>query len=134
VNCARGGCSHVAVRVGSPRRPEVGAPGAGLPAVDDTVPFKDLRERWVDHLERGYVRAMLAKHGGNVSAVAQAAGLDRTYVHRLIRKHDLQERSGRQGARPMQRLAARPPALLSAPAGHASTKLKHISSSVRSPK
>jgi transcriptional regulator with GAF, ATPase, and Fis domain len=69
--------------------PPGGAPGAGLPAVDDTVPFKDLRERWVDHLEREYVRALLAKHGGNVSAVAQAAGLDRTYVHRLIRKHDL---------------------------------------------
>jgi transcriptional regulator of acetoin/glycerol metabolism len=49
----------------------------------------DPRERWVDHLDREYVRAILAKHGGNVPAVAQAAGLDRTYVHRLIRKHDL---------------------------------------------
>ena len=37
----------------------------------------------------GVVADMLTRHGGNVSAVAQASGLDRTYVHRLIRKHDL---------------------------------------------
>jgi transcriptional regulator with GAF, ATPase, and Fis domain len=60
-----------------------------MPAVSIDEPFKDLRERWVDHLEREYVRAMLARHHGNVSAVAQASGLDRTYVHRLIRKHEL---------------------------------------------
>ncbi len=63
--------------------------GESLPAVSIDEPFKSLRERWVDHLEREYVRAMLARHEGNVSAVATASGLDRTYVHRLIRKHEL---------------------------------------------
>ena len=48
------------------------------------------RERWLDHLERAYVTGLLQRHQWNVSAVAQAAGLDRTYVHRLIRKHDLE--------------------------------------------
>jgi transcriptional regulator with PAS, ATPase and Fis domain len=69
--------------------PLAASAGESLPAVSIDEPFKSLRERWVDHLEREYVRAMLARHDGNVSAVATASGLDRTYVHRLIRKHEL---------------------------------------------
>ncbi len=72
---------------GAPR--PAGQQGAA-PAVDLDQPFKDLRERWLDHLEREYISGLLARHQWNVSAVAQAAGLDRTYVHRLIRKHDLE--------------------------------------------
>jgi transcriptional regulator with GAF, ATPase, and Fis domain len=60
-----------------------------LPEVSIDVPFKVLRDRWLCHLEREYLRTLLAKHGGNVSATAAAAGLDRAYVHRLLRKHDL---------------------------------------------
>jgi DNA-binding NtrC family response regulator len=60
-----------------------------LPAVPLDLPFKEVRERWLDHLEREYLRGLLAKHGGNVKAAAQAAGLDRTHVHRLIRKHGI---------------------------------------------
>lgn len=71
--------------------PSSSPPGAtrGLPAVDASEPFKVIRDRWVGHLEREYVRAVLAKTGGNVSAAADAAGLDRAYVYRLIRKHAL---------------------------------------------
>ncbi len=68
--------------------------GAGPLGVDLDQPFKDLRERWLDHLEREYITGLLARHHWNVSAVAQAAGLDRTYVHRLIRKHDLERTPG----------------------------------------
>jgi len=60
-----------------------------LPPVELDRGFKELREEWMNHLEREYVAGLLARHGGNVSAVAEAAGLDRTYVHRLIKKHDL---------------------------------------------
>lgn len=60
-----------------------------LPAVRTDVPFKELREQWLDHLERGYMVALIATHSRNVTAIAEAAGLDRTYVHRLLRKHDL---------------------------------------------
>jgi transcriptional regulator of acetoin/glycerol metabolism len=60
-----------------------------LPKVPLDVPFKEIRDRLLDHLEQEYVRGLLDRHGGNVSAVAQAAGLSRTYVHRLIRKHRL---------------------------------------------
>lgn len=60
-----------------------------LPKVTADEPFKVVRDRWVAHLEREYVRAVLARTGGNVSAAAEAAGLDRAYVYRLLRKHGL---------------------------------------------
>ncbi|MEZ4411220.1 MAG: sigma 54-interacting transcriptional regulator [Polyangiales bacterium] len=83
---ALGAREAMALSATAPRAP---VDASAMPPVDTAVPFKELRERWVDHLEREYVKALLAAHGGNVSAVANAAGLDRTYVHRLIRKHDL---------------------------------------------
>jgi len=52
-------------------------------------PFKEFRERWIDHGEREYLQRLLERHGRNVPAAAEAAGLDRTYVYRLIRKHGL---------------------------------------------
>lgn len=52
-------------------------------------PFKEIRDAWMDHLEREYIGELLRIHERNVSAVARASGLDRTYVHRLIRKHGL---------------------------------------------
>ncbi len=61
----------------------------GLPRVTYDEPFKVVRDRWVVHLEREYMRGVLARTGGNVSAAAEAAGLDRAYVYRLIRKHNL---------------------------------------------
>ena len=62
---------------------------SGLPPVTVDTPFKVLRERWVDHLEREYLAALIAKHGRNVGEIADEAQLDRSYVHRLLRKHDL---------------------------------------------
>ncbi len=50
-------------------------------------PFKEFREDWVNHGEREYIRELLERHHKNVSAAAQEAGLDRTYLYRLIRKH-----------------------------------------------
>jgi transcriptional regulator with PAS, ATPase and Fis domain len=70
------------------------APGS-LPPVPTDHPFKEVRERWLNHLEREYVAGLLARLRYNVSAVADAAGLDRSYVHRLIRKHGLDEGTGR---------------------------------------
>jgi two-component system response regulator GlrR len=67
------------------------APGAEPSSVplDLDRPYKELREESLDAFERRYVTELLARHGRNVAAAAQAAGLDRTYIYRLIRKHDL---------------------------------------------
>jgi transcriptional regulator with GAF, ATPase, and Fis domain len=69
--------------------PRVPASSTALPTVVADVPFKVLREQWNDHLERGYIAALLARHGRNVAAIADEAQLDTTYVRRLLRKHEL---------------------------------------------
>jgi transcriptional regulator with GAF, ATPase, and Fis domain len=66
-----------------------GATGSAAPAVSLEQPFKEFRERWIDQGEREYVGKLLDRHQRNVSAAAETAGLDRTYIYRLIRKHGL---------------------------------------------
>ncbi len=60
-----------------------------LPRVPLDQPFKQIRQRWVDHLERVYLQGMLERHGRSLARIAEAAGMDRSYVHRLMRKHEL---------------------------------------------
>jgi transcriptional regulator with GAF, ATPase, and Fis domain len=57
----------------------------GLIALDQI--YKDFREQWMDHGERVYLESLLEACGGNVALVAERAGLDRTHVYRLLRKH-----------------------------------------------
>jgi DNA-binding NtrC family response regulator len=73
---------------GSPA-PASNPAAGGTSPIPFEQPFKEFRERWIDHGEREYVRRLLERHGRNVAVAAEAAGLDRTYVYRLIRKHDL---------------------------------------------
>jgi transcriptional regulator with PAS, ATPase and Fis domain len=67
------------------------APGAHA-AVPDTatdLPLKDAKERWMAVLEASYLRELLDRHDGNISAAAKAAGIDRKTFHRLVNKHHL---------------------------------------------
>ncbi len=73
----------------TPTTPPPPHDATGLPPVGLEVPFKVLRERWVDHLEREFMKAAIEKHGRNVGAIAELADLDRSYIHRLLRKHGL---------------------------------------------
>jgi transcriptional regulator of acetoin/glycerol metabolism len=57
------------------------------PAVSAELPYKQARGQMIEAFEREYVRALLAKHDGNVSKAARVAGIDRVYLHRLIRKY-----------------------------------------------
>jgi two-component system, NtrC family, response regulator GlrR len=66
-----------------PPRPSQGASDLGALAATFDKPYREFR----DDVEREYVERLLKRHGGNVSAAAQAAGIDRTYIHRLVRKH-----------------------------------------------
>ena len=54
-------------------------------------PFKDAKQGLVRNFERDYVRDLLQRTGGNVSQAAREAGIERAYLQRLIRKHDLRE-------------------------------------------
>src|SRR5262249_17174550 len=57
--------------------------------VDITFPFKEAKDRLVLAWEREYVAALLPKHEANVSMSALSGGLDRVYLHRLLKKHGL---------------------------------------------
>jgi hypothetical protein len=50
------------------------------------LPYKLAREKVLQRFEREYVIALLLRHHNNVSEAARAAGIDRTWLHRLIRR------------------------------------------------
>ena len=54
--------------------------------VDATVPFKTARARLLASFERRYLEALLARHGGNLSAAARAAGIDRMSIHKMLHR------------------------------------------------
>jgi len=60
-----------------------------MPESGTELPLKDAKERWMAVLEASYLRELLARHDGNISAAAKAAGIDRKTFHRLINKHQL---------------------------------------------
>ncbi len=70
-----------------------GAAAAGGDDDDDALsdlPYREARAGALDAFEARYIRALLEAHDGNVSKAARAAGIDRHYVHRLMRRHGVQ--------------------------------------------
>jgi two-component system response regulator GlrR len=65
---------------------QVAAPTSGL-TVDATLPLAEARRRLLDDFERAYVAELLALHDGKVSSAAAAAGVDRTYFYKLLRRY-----------------------------------------------
>ena len=53
------------------------------------IPLKDAKDRWLAVLEASYLRRVLERHDGNISAAAKAAGIDRKTFHRLVNKHQI---------------------------------------------
>jgi DNA-binding NtrC family response regulator len=74
--------------VSTPALPSPDGP-AEAARIDFDRPYREVREEWIDFLERAYFKRLLEGHGRNVSEAAQAAGVDRTYVYRLIRRYGL---------------------------------------------
>jgi DNA-binding NtrC family response regulator len=68
-------------------------PAGALPAdarLDaGSLPLKDAKEQWMSVLEASYLRQLLERHHGNISAAAKAAGVDRKTFHRLATKHGI---------------------------------------------
>jgi two-component system, NtrC family, response regulator GlrR len=61
----------------------------GAPAIDPDVPLRKAREDWIAAFERRYLEALLARHAGNVSQAARAAGVNRGHFYRLLSRHEL---------------------------------------------
>lgn len=51
------------------------------------VGFKEFRERWIDLGEREYLRRLMHRTSRSSSAASREAGLERTYLYRLLKKH-----------------------------------------------
>ena len=71
-----------------PGRAEGGGASEPLTSGAD-LPLKEAKERWMHVLEGSYLRDLLERHGGNISAAAKAAGIDRKTFHRLIGKYQI---------------------------------------------
>jgi transcriptional regulator with PAS, ATPase and Fis domain len=78
---------HVLAPLGTP--PPGAAPTDRALTAGAELPLKDAKERWMQVLEAAYLRDLLDRHDGNISAAAKAAGIDRKTFHRLINKYQL---------------------------------------------
>jgi len=54
--------------------------------------YRETRARYDAEFERRFVKWLLGRHGGNVSAAARDAKMDRKHLHDMAKKHGL--RSG----------------------------------------
>ena len=74
---------------------ELGATATAAPsyesAFDPSLSFTASKERWMDARETAYIRWLLDRHDGNVSAASRAARMDRKYLHKLAKKHGLKQ-------------------------------------------
>lgn len=52
-----------------------------------TIGFKEFRERWIDLGEREYLRRLMNRTSRSSGAASREAGLERTYLYRLLKKH-----------------------------------------------
>ncbi|MCC7071941.1 MAG: sigma 54-interacting transcriptional regulator [Deltaproteobacteria bacterium] len=67
----------------------VAADGAVPLRADCTLPFKDAKEKLLETFEAEYFRRLLTRVGGNASAMARIAGIDRKHLYTLAKKHNL---------------------------------------------
>ncbi len=51
------------------------------------LPYMEARRLCLDDFQQRYVEAILEAHGGNVSAAARAAGMDRRSIQRIVGRH-----------------------------------------------
>jgi DNA-binding NtrC family response regulator len=93
-----------ALSLGDSALADLGENRPSSPAVDDAggggqrqsnpdvleLPFKDAKAQLVEAFEREYLTALLARHHGNISRAAAEAGIDRNYIHRLVKKYGLE--------------------------------------------
>jgi DNA-binding NtrC family response regulator len=54
--------------------------------IDLDLPYKAAKRQVLDLFEADYVGALLERHGGNISAAARAAGIDRRSIQRILKR------------------------------------------------
>jgi len=91
VDLGDGAAPRPAAEPAEPAEPD---PGDARPASASSgvleLPFKEAKAALVESFERDYLTALLARHRGNISRAAAEAGIDRNYIHRLVKKYGLE--------------------------------------------
>jgi DNA-binding NtrC family response regulator len=57
------------------------------PLISTELPLKEAREQWNARFEQLYLRALLARTGGNVRRAAELAGVNRRWLQRLLAQY-----------------------------------------------
>lgn len=74
----------------SVKTPPVALPGgAAEDFVEQELPFKEAKQRVLDAFEAAYLKALLDKHGGNITRSAGAAGLTRYHLRELAKRYGI---------------------------------------------
>jgi len=73
--------------------------GSDLSTFQPGRSYRDTRARFEAEFERRYVKWLLGRHGGNISAAARDAQMDRKYLYDLAKKHGMRgkEDDGSEG-------------------------------------
>ncbi len=69
-----------------PLEPE---PSGGISEQMLEMPFKEAKGLLVESFEKEYLQNLLQRHQGNISRAAQEAGIDRNYIHRLVKRYNI---------------------------------------------
>jgi two-component system, NtrC family, response regulator GlrR len=62
----------------------------GAPPTEDPLlrlPLRDARQQVIEKFEQTYLAAQLKAHGGNVTRAAEAVGVSRQFLHRLLERY-----------------------------------------------
>ncbi|MBK7079079.1 MAG: sigma 54-dependent Fis family transcriptional regulator [Myxococcales bacterium] len=78
------------LRIGDEDLADQGA--ASADAIVMALPYKEAKELMVARFTRDYLEQLLARNGGNVSAAAREAGIDRSWIIALARRHGVRAR------------------------------------------
>jgi two-component system response regulator GlrR len=73
----------------APQPLQEGSEESDATALDPALPLAQARARVVEDFEKRYVKALLQAHRGKVADAARAAGVERGYVYRLMRRYGL---------------------------------------------
>jgi DNA-binding NtrC family response regulator len=71
----------------APRRSQEGSSASGSLSIDLDRNFVDQKADVVAAFEKAYLEGQLDRHDGNISRAAAAAGMDRMYFKRVLKKH-----------------------------------------------
>ncbi|MFY2560724.1 sigma 54-interacting transcriptional regulator [Corallococcus terminator] len=75
--------------LGEEALPDLESSGEGGNKVELDLPFKEAKERLIEGFERDYLKNLLERCEGNISRASREADIDRVYLKKLLRKHEL---------------------------------------------